>query len=174
MAVISVIVIILGITVVSDNADHSIEASAQRYTSFGYSIPGAAFGADFYTYVYDGIDTIVDALDDLTGSAETIVSMQGSILEASKANIAATDALSNTVSKVGGMTIIAIGLAILAMSLKAIGSAFVLKSESATADNAPDVVQDTYVSPAEPQDGIPSAEPQETPEQESAQENADL
>ena len=58
-----------------------------------YSVPSAAFGADFYTYVYDGVDTIVDELDDINRGVETIASA-------------------------GKMIVISIGLLIVAMGLK--------------------------------------------------------
>ena len=78
--IIGVIVMILGFTIQTQNVS-------------SYYIMGASFGADFYTYVYDGIDVIVDELDEINKGIEVVASA-------------------------GKMIVISIGLLIAAMGLK--------------------------------------------------------
>lgn len=90
MAAIALIVIIIGLC---------LPAKAV-YKSGYHNVPGASFGADFYTYVYDGIDEMVDELDAIND-----------------AQVAQIKAASNT-AKACKAIVISIGLMILAMAVK--------------------------------------------------------
>ena len=94
--VVGIIVMILGLCIQP--------GKVYLYNDSSYSVPGAAFGADFYTYVYDGIDTIVDELDDINEGMSDLVYGVKSICD--------------TVAKVGKMIVISIGLLIVVMGLK--------------------------------------------------------
>ena len=118
MAVIGVIVIILGAVLTGQSANYAVEDNSFRYVANEYDADYAAFGGDFYTYVYGASDIIVDELDEINRALETVVRAQDSINAAVTANVLATDALINTVNKVGGMIIISIGLTILAFAVK--------------------------------------------------------
>ncbi len=84
---IAIITIIVGVIVMI------LGLSIQTHDVSSYYITGASFGADFYTYVYDGIDTIVDELDEINKGIEAIASA-------------------------GKMIVISIGLLIAVMGLK--------------------------------------------------------
>lgn len=123
-AVIGIVVIILGATLMGETANHAVDDNSFRYVAENYNADYASFGGDFYTYIYGASDTIVDELDDINKAMETVVKAQNSINAAVTANVLATDDLIDTVNHVGGMIIIAIGLSILAYAVQKIGVAF--------------------------------------------------
>ncbi|MDY3225962.1 MAG: hypothetical protein SOW84_08880 [Candidatus Faecousia sp.] len=123
-ALIGVIVIVMGVALMKSDAYHGVDNSSFRYVAEEYNAKSATFGADFYTYIYNASDTIVDELNAINKAMETVVKAGNSINDAVSANVDATDSLIAAVFKVGGMVIIAIGLAILAYSIPCIGAAF--------------------------------------------------
>lgn len=122
--ILGIVVIILGTRLVAEPADHSVEDNTFRYSATDYDLPHAAFGADFYTDIYEGSDYIVDVLDDINKSMETVVKAENGIYEATAANIKATDDLIDTIYEVSGMIVIAIGAVIVAYGIANIGIAF--------------------------------------------------
>ena len=137
-AVIGIVVIILGATLMGETANHAVDDNSFRYVAENYNADYASFGADFYTYIYDASDTIVDELNDINKAMETVVKAQNSINAAATANVLATDDLIDTVNHVGGMIIIAIGLSILAYAVQKIGVAF---APVVVKENTPSVLE---------------------------------
>lgn len=123
-ALIGVVVIAMGASLMKSNAYHGVDGSSFRYVAEEYDISSATFGADYYTYMYRANDTMVDELNAINKALETVVKAENAINNAASANVDATDALIAAVCKVGGMVIVAIGLAILAYSATCIGAAF--------------------------------------------------
>lgn len=114
IAVIGLIVVIMGASISGKDADTSSYSFSAGY----FDIPGASFGADFYTYMYDGSDTIVEELYNLNiGVAEVIDAQNYQIKKAAETTEA--------VYKTGGMIVIAIGLAIIAYAAPMLISEFV-------------------------------------------------
>ena len=149
-AVIAVIVIILGVTVLNAGTTHSVDDSSFRYSATEYDAKGASFGADFYTYVYDASDIIVDELDEINKGMETVVKAQSAINENVATGVDAIDDLIAVVCKAAGMIIISIGLAILAYAVQCIGKAFA-PVETVKAVEAAETVE-------EPAEEAPAAE----------------
>ena len=112
-----IIVVIMGLSMLSPSASTSFSGSSSTYYSGSYDVRGASFGADFYTYMYDASDTIVEELNDISTAAEIITKNQQGIRNGIHSVMDATDSLNNTVSKTGGMIVIAIGLSILSRSV---------------------------------------------------------
>lgn len=133
MSAVAVIVIILGLTISTEVKNPA--------TAGYYDVPGASFGADFYTYVYDGIDTMVDEMSSINNN---IVRSQHAAVEAQE----------NT-AKACKIIVISIGLAIFALALKTFADASGKKAEKAPAEQrpmnvaftAPQPVQFTYAAP---------------------------
>ena len=122
--VLGIVAIVIGTTIAAEPANHSVEDNTYRYSATDIDLPYAAFGADFYTDIYEGSDYIVDVLDEINKSMETVVKAENGIYEATAANIEATDDLINTIYKVAGIIVIAIGLMILAYGIGNVGIAF--------------------------------------------------
>ena len=142
--VIGIIVVILGVTIDASKPNHAPEDKSFRYTASGYDVSSAAFGADFYTYTYRGIDTAVAALDGIDKSTETVVKAQNGIYQATVANIAAVDSLAANVSKIGKLIVLSIGLMVTAFGLYACGNVFVVASPTVS-----DMPQSTDEKPVE-------------------------
>lgn len=114
MAALGLIAIIMGAAISGKDADTSSFVHSAGY----YNADSAAFGADFYTYIYDASDTIVDALSDMNnGISEAVAAQNYQIKKAAETTEA--------VYKAGGMIVIAIGLAILAYAAPKVVAAFV-------------------------------------------------
>ena len=111
--IIGLIVMIMGFSIETNDVPTHIHSS--------YNVYGAAFGADFYTYVYDGIDTIVDELDDINSGVSKIVRGE--------------QAIADTVATVGKNIVIAIGLLIIVSGLKQL--AYASKSTHVIVDALP-------------------------------------
>ena len=122
---IGIVVIFLGTSVMDPSANHKVSAKTPSYTAGYYNAEYASFGADFYTYIYEASDIIVDELNDINSAMGVLVQAQNAATEAAAEHVEATDDLISTVGKVGGMVIVAIGLAIVANGLQAVGAAFV-------------------------------------------------
>lgn len=91
-----VAIIIMGITVMTK------KVNIDTYSAKFYDAEYRAFGADFYTDIYEASDIIVDELNDINGGIE--------VLSESMA------AMANTVYYPVGMMIIALGLGVVAVS----------------------------------------------------------
>ncbi|MBR0425905.1 MAG: hypothetical protein IJK01_07290 [Clostridia bacterium] len=124
-------VIVLGLTFDTNVSKHDVDEKSFRISSNTYDLDYASFGADFYTYIYRGSDTIVDVLDEMNKSTETIVKAENGIYEAAAANIEAVDSLAEIVAKAGKTIILAIGIMIAALGLHSFGSAFTKPSPAA-------------------------------------------
>ena len=72
-------VIVLGLTFDTNVSKHDVDEKSFRISSNTYDLDYASFGADFYTYIYRGSDTIVDVLDEMNKSTETIVKAENGI-----------------------------------------------------------------------------------------------
>lgn len=147
MALIGVVVIILGATMMKDAPGHSVSDASFRYSADYYNADGASFGADFYTYIYDASDIMVDELNDINNAMETVVSGQSKLNQSIAAGVRAADDLIDTVNHVGGMIVIAIGLAILAYAVQALSAAFAPVSGSKQED---EIVEEVVAEEAEP------------------------
>ena len=113
----AIIIAVIGIAIIVMGACYAAEASSYRY---GYShdagyhdVPDAAFGADFYTYMYDASDTIVTELNQINNAMEDVVSAESRILSATAESV-----------KMSGMLMVSIGLAVLAFGVKCLGDEF--------------------------------------------------
>lgn len=124
MAVIGLLVLVLGIAFQPEVTSFDLTEKTFKYTAENYDLPYAAFGADFYTDIYEGSDLIVDALDDINRSTETVVAVQNAIYTASSASVHALEELNRNIGKTVRFVLIAIGLSILAAALPQLGSAF--------------------------------------------------
>ncbi len=117
-------VIILGVTFDANVSKHDVDEKSFRVSSNTYNLDYASFGGDFYTYIYKGSDTIVDVLNEMNKSTETVVKAENGIYEAAAANIEAVDSLAEIVAKTGKIIILAIGIMIAALGLHSFGAAF--------------------------------------------------
>ena len=113
MAIIGIVVIILGVGLMGDTAS----AKSFSHSASYYNADSASFGGDFYTYIYEASDTIVDELDDINNGVSTMV-------DAQSAQLKKTAETTTAIYKTGGMIVIAIGLAIVAGALALGASAF--------------------------------------------------
>ena len=100
---IATITIIIGIIVMIMGLSMGTQ-STYSHSGSAYNIFSASFGADFYTYVYDGLDTIVDELDEINDGISVLAKNTRSICDA--------------VTRAGKMIVIAIGLLIVTSGLK--------------------------------------------------------
>lgn len=139
--VIGIGVIALGAFLMMETADHDVADGSFRYTANTYDASDydaeyASFGGDFYTYIYRSSDIIVDELDEINkgvaavnnsmnNAMATMVRAQNSVNAAVTANVRATDDLIDTVNKVAGMLLIAIGLTVFLWGMQSVGVAFV-------------------------------------------------
>lgn len=153
--IIGLVVIILGISFNANLKTHGTDGATVQYSAKNYDLEYASFGGDFYTYIYKGSDTIVDVLDEINKSMETVVNGENAMINTTKANIKATDALAETVEKVGKTVIIAIGLLTLAFGVNSLGKAFTKPIPAAPVALA---AEDTDVPAAKPEE---PSEPQE-------------
>lgn len=113
MAVIGIAVVVLGISI----SGQTVSATSYSHSAGYHDAEYAAFGADFYTYIYEASDIIVDELDSIDGGIEEVVNAQSAQLKKTAEN-------TNAIYKTGGMIIVAIGLAIVASALSAMAVAF--------------------------------------------------
>lgn len=102
MAVVSLLIGI-AIVIMGMNVMHK-EVHISTYSAKHYDVDYAAFGADFYTDIYEASDIIVDELSDINGGMEK--------LSESMAEMA------NVIYEPIGMMIAAIGLGVIAVSCK--------------------------------------------------------
>ena len=123
-AVLGLIAIILGFTLLGEQDTHSTNSQSFVHIAPVSDVPGASFGADFYTYMYDASDVMVSELSDINHAASTIIDAQNAIIKNTASTVRATDALANTISKAGGVITIAIGMAILAYAANCAAVAF--------------------------------------------------
>ena len=124
-AVLGLIAIILGFTLLGEQDTHSTNGQSFGHIATVSDVPGASFGADFYTYMYDASDVMVSELSAINHAASTIIDAQNAIIKNPASTVRAADALANTISKVGGVVTIAIGMAILAYAANCAAVAFV-------------------------------------------------
>lgn len=158
--VIGLVILLLGITAKAQPADNGISGGGYSYYPEDYYLRSASFGADFYTYIYEGSDVIVDELNDINQAMATVVEAENGIYRAAARNISATDELTDTVNRYGSLLLIAIGLAVIAYGLVSTGKAF--------AKSAPVLVAE---GPAVAEPAVPAA-PECVPEVPSAEEAA--
>lgn len=107
MLILGFCVVFFGCSVINQSVQTYSNAA---YVSQDYNVDSGKFGADFYTYMYEASDVIVDELDDISESIGTIVDGQNAVNRAIRDN---RKALYNT----SGSVICAIGWLIVAMSL---------------------------------------------------------
>lgn len=133
--VLGIVAIILGATLMGGGAHHSSEVRNLSHSAKYYNADGAAFGADFYTYMYDASDMIVDELNDINEGLSTVVTAQNAIMENTASAVDAVDDLIDAVGKAGGMIVIAIGLGILAYGIPNAGRAFAPVEKAAVVED---------------------------------------
>ena len=101
MAVVSLIlgiaIIVMGFKVI----DKTFEIN--EYNARAYSVDGAEFGGDFYTYIYKASDVAVDAISAVNSGIESL-------------SATVTD-LAEVVTYSAGMIIIAVGIGVIAVSV---------------------------------------------------------
>ena len=102
MAVVSLLIGI-EIMIMGTNMMHK-EVSIDTYSAKHYDIDYAAFGADFYTDIYEASDVIVDELSDINGGMEKISESMAK--------------MANVIYEPIGMMIVAIGMGVAALSCK--------------------------------------------------------
>ena len=173
--ILGIATIVLGTKITAEPADHSVEDDYFRYSATDYDLSSAKFGADFYTYIYRGSDTIVDVLDDINKSTETVVKAENGIYEVTAANIDAIDDLIDTIYIVGRIIVIAIGVMIFAYGIGNLGIAFtktecfIAPAPSAPVDERPAMPEPETKPETEPA-AKPETEPVAKPETEPAAE----
>ncbi|MBC8570098.1 hypothetical protein [Zongyangia hominis] len=141
-ALIGIATIALGVMLMNEKPiSYVVPASNLQYTPGRYSANPAAFGGDFYTYVYDGVKTAVEELNEINHAMGVVVQSENALHQAMSIQVNATNDLIQKTAKVGGAVVLAIGLAVLAFSAFSIGSAFTrgpkAKPASATGKKAP-------------------------------------
>lgn len=94
--VIGVVIVIMGFMLLTHKSNIEV------YDARIYDVDKVAFGADFYTEIYNASDTIVDELNDINGGIAVISNSLASVIEA--------------IYYGGGMVVIALGLGIVAIS----------------------------------------------------------
>ena len=99
--VLGIAIIIMGIQVMGK------KTQMNTYTARRYAADSAKFGADFYTYVYDASDMMVDELSDINGG----IALLSESMETA----------ANVIYYPVGMLIVAIGLGVVALSCTHIG-----------------------------------------------------
>ena len=113
MVVIGIAVIILGTGLMGE----STSAKSFSHTAAYNDADGASFGGDFYTYIYEASDIIVDELYSIDKGISVMV-------EAQNYQIKKAAETTDAVYKVGGTIVLAIGLAIVASGLAMFAVAF--------------------------------------------------
>lgn len=122
--VLGIVILILGISAKAEPVNNCPASDYYVYNPDDYYLSSASFGADFYTYIYRGVDTAVDELNDINTAMGEVVRAEEGIYAATLRNIDATDALNDTVNRYGSLLLIAIGLAVIAYGLVSTGKAF--------------------------------------------------
>lgn len=123
-AALGLIAVILGLTLLGDQEGQSSYHNSYTYFPEYYYTDNASFGADFYTYMYNASDTIVDELNDINQAMGTVVDAQTTVIRNTANAVQATNDLADVVGRTGGVITIAIGLAILAYAANCAAVAF--------------------------------------------------
>ena len=116
MAVISLVIIFLGAGLMGDAKDLGGFGS-YNHSAYYYDAESAAFGADFYTLMYETNDIIVDELSDINSGVSEMV-------DAQDATVSAIAAAARLLGKTGGAVVLAVGLALLAVAVCKLAAAF--------------------------------------------------
>ena len=124
MVVIGLVVIVLGASFQPEATSYDLTEKTFKYAAENYNLQYCAFGGDFYTEIYAASDMIVDVLDDINRSTETVVAVQNAIHNASASSVHALEELNRNIGKTVRFVLIAIGLSIVAAALPQLGSAF--------------------------------------------------
>ncbi len=119
-ALLGIVIVLFGYKMDQDAVNHAESLRTYSYDAGSYYVPYASFGGDFYTYMYNASDTIVDELDDMNKGMEQVVAAEANIQKQVTANARATDALTHAVY----MLIIAVGCGIFAAGLISTAGAF--------------------------------------------------
>lgn len=131
--------VILGLTLLGDRDGQSSFYNSYNYSPNYYYTDNASFGADFYTYMYQASDTIVDELDDINQAMGTVVDAQTDIVRNTARTVQATNDLMDVVSRTGGVITIAIGLALLAYAVNCAAIAFAPVAQNPQPEEKPEV-----------------------------------
>ena len=75
MVVIGLVVIVLGASFQPEATSYDLTEKTFKYAAENYNLQYCAFGGDFYTEIYAASDMIVDVLDDINRSTETVVAV---------------------------------------------------------------------------------------------------
>ena len=150
---IGIVVIVIGFhvgkmseTLVAEtNAIQSEKSATQRvysdvFRDTNYDIPGYSFGADFYTEVYNGIDTMVTELSDMVYANKLVLDAQYDTMENLCTALDTTNKninnsifnQSKTTIEIAKYIIICIGLAIISLGLTGAGNAFEIKNNKSS------------------------------------------
>lgn len=144
-AILGLIVIVLGLTLLGEQDIHTTSHQSFGHTAIAYDVPGASFGADFYTYMYDASDIMVSELGSINQAASTIIDAQNAIIKNTSSAVQATDNLISTISKASGIITISIGIAILAYALQCAGKAFALPETAPITTSAPSQEEELFL-----------------------------
>ncbi len=142
VAVIAIIVIILGVTL-------RFDASGYYHSAGYYDAESAAFGADFYSYIYEATDIIVDELYEINQGVAEMVSAQSAALQGFEA-----------VVKGCRLIVIAIGLALLAYDLPKLAEVFSGGKKAPAAPVYQQYDPQAYAPQYDPQAYAPQYDPQ--------------
>jgi len=118
--IISIVMVIIGIVAIVLGAglmDESASGKSFTHTASFNDAEGASFGGDFYTYIYEASDIIVDELYSIDKGMSVII-------EAQNYQIKKAVETTNAIYETGGMVVIAIGMAIVASGLGMLAVAF--------------------------------------------------
>lgn len=120
-------IIVLGVSVMNMKTEITIykDESASNGSQRNYDIQGASFGADFYTYMYDAADTIVDELDTVTEELDTTIDELNDVNKGIETLSQGMSDMANAIYYPAGIIVIAIGMGVIAMSCN-----HILKKES--------------------------------------------
>lgn len=124
MVVIGLVVIVLGASFQPEATSYDLTEKTFKYAAENYNLQYCAFGGDFYTEIYAASDMIVDVLDDINRSTETVVAVQNAIHNASASSVHALEELNRNIGKTVRFVLIAIGLSIIAAALPQLSIAF--------------------------------------------------
>lgn len=122
--IIAVVVVVMGISLMNTDSNFSVKKTSYSYDASYYDAEYAAFGADFYTYMYEATDIIVSELNDISYAISTLVEAQNSLNSAIAKSVEATNSIISNLCKAGGMIVIAIGLVLFVVGLNSLASAF--------------------------------------------------
>jgi len=131
-AIIGLVIMLLGLVLVFQTVSPYTVSGNFYHVPSWYDAEGAAFGGDFYTYMYDASDMIVSELNEINQGMGQVVAAQNTLNANAVAGVNATGNLTTAVYRTGGLVIVAIGLAVLASAVPGLVECFLTERKAAT------------------------------------------